>query len=274
MHSLLIGLLVPLGVVALVARPFGAVTRNRLERFARRQALVITPVNGSRVIGYLRTTRRWRGSGILIALGCDLVRTAMGSNGFRVGLEVFAGWFVGAVIAEWRVGSGSRDGVRRAASLLPRRASDYVPTALWMATVGAFVAVAAFAVGILISANGGRLTVLVWLLGLIATGSIVALVARHVLHRPQALDGGDVLAADDALRSRSLHALLGSGLALAGYALAQLSSVAAEYRAWGGEQWPSLVTAIGIIVLPMVGITEATATFVPRSRRRSARAVT
>src|SRR5262245_37142806 len=46
----------------------GPVTRVRLERFAGRQRLEITPTNGDQVIAYLATTRRWRVAGLVTGL--------------------------------------------------------------------------------------------------------------------------------------------------------------------------------------------------------------
>ena len=46
---------------------------------------------------------------------------------------------------------------------------------------------------------------------------VVALTVRRVLRRPQAVAAADVLAADDAIRSRSLHAVTAAGATLVLY---------------------------------------------------------
>lgn len=250
-------------VVLVVGRPFRDVTRARLERFALRQALLITAGNGPRVIAYLATTRRWRGGLLLLSLVlAEIVAAAQHSGASQLnGLAGFIGWFVGAVVAEWRVGGRGRDGVRRAASLVPRRLGDYLPRWLAGLVVGAFVAVLAFDGWVLVSTDGNRWEPSGLLLLTLATAAVIAAVARHVLTRPQALASDDVVAADDALRSRSLHVLLGSGLALAGYLLSLGGGIAARDTTWAGEQWPSVLTALGILLLPVLGVVSATAPF-------------
>jgi hypothetical protein len=257
-----LALLVPLGVFALLLRPFGPVSRVRLERFARRQMLVITPGNGPRVISYLATTRRWRAGGILIATAITAIRTSIDRHGNQLSaLAIFAGWFVGAVVAEWRIGSGSRDGVRRSASLMPRRIGDYLSVAMQAVVAVALLAAVAVQTTLVVLARTERLLLTGWLAAAIVVTVGIALVARHVLTRPQPLAEIDVEQADHALRSRSLHVLLGSALALAGYLLSGAANSASHDALWRNAQWPSAMTATGAIVLPMLGIITATSTF-------------
>ena len=262
------GLLVPVGIVALFVRPFGAVSRVRLERFARRQSLVITPTNGPRVISYLATTRRWRSSGILVALAVSEIEASITGRSYQLDwLTVFAGWFVGAVAAEWRVGSGRRDGVRRSASLVPRRIGDYLSAGVRVLTGIALLTVVAVEITLVALAKTERPLLAAWLGATLIVTLGIALVARHVLTRPQPLDQIDVELADQALRSRSLHVLLGSVLAIAGYLSSGAANVASRDYLWGNAQWPSGAIAIGSILLPALGVMIATSTFTARPRR-------
>src|SRR5262245_51696373 len=118
----LVGLLsVPLWVASSVAQ--APVAPRRLAGFAHRQRLVITPGNGNHVIAYLAATRRWRAfglaGGIVASLLSSLPALTVSS------LPLFAGWFVGALLAEFRVLT-PRSGPRRAALVSPRRMASYL----------------------------------------------------------------------------------------------------------------------------------------------------
>jgi len=80
----------------------GPMARGRVERFARRQRLTVTVDNGEQVIRYLATTRRWRGAGL--AAGLILSVAVSLPDQLRVDfVTLFAGWFVGTLVAEARV---------------------------------------------------------------------------------------------------------------------------------------------------------------------------
>ena len=196
----------------------GPVSRKRVDRFARRQRLDVTATNGDQIIRYLATTRRWRATGF--AAGYVLLITAgyllhqIGNLGVAV---LFAGWFTGTLVAEIRVVHLAH-GTRRAASLRPRRPRFYLSGVAW-----ALVPVAA-GIAVVVAAGTAAAAALhradpdwwaaVWLFVALATAGTVRAVQRLVLRRPQPLAAPDVLAADDAIRSRSLHVLAGGGTAL------------------------------------------------------------
>jgi hypothetical protein len=245
--------------------PFHDVTRRRLARFARRQALPITVDNGMLVIGYLATTRRWRSSGLLMALLVDVAYSATLSREnvpHVTGAAVFAGWFIGAVIAEWRIAT-IPVGDRRTASLHGRRLGDYVarPALVVAATVWVVVAGAA----LLAAADtvlqhrplrhyrqipGSLWTELAFL---VLAGAALGLVANRVLRRPQPLAAPDVLAADDALRRHSLYVLVGSALALAGYLGAAIVSTFGVNGPGSSYQLSQGLQLVGVLVLPIAG---------------------
>src|SRR3954451_14965315 len=79
----------------------GPVSRARVERFARRQFLVVTAANGDPIIRYLATTRRWRVAGIVSGyLLAATVSLTVGGIGSSAVIALFAGWFAGALVAE------------------------------------------------------------------------------------------------------------------------------------------------------------------------------
>jgi hypothetical protein len=181
----------------------GPVARVRVERFARRQRLTVTPENGNQVIRYLATTRRWRAAGLTAGLvlwiGLDVPTMV------RIDFVIlFAGWFAGALVAEARV-AHLGVGPRRAASLQRRLPSSYLPRLDWAlvpAAAGVAVAVGA-GTAVLAAVGAARPSWTAWLWLVVALGVAVA------------------------VRSRSLHVLAGGGAALVALCvLAQLGAMA------------------------------------------------
>ena len=223
-------------VLVVLAVTSGPVSRERVQRFAERQRLVITPRNGEQVIWYLAVTRRWRVAGALCGLlGSSLLGIRNGTIGVNIA-AIFGGWFVGAVIAEFRI-SGPPQGARRVASLQPRTYRRFMGSLGWTvlaATVGLCWAASL--------AHGVYQARLVWAIApMIATvmAVVVWAVRRRVVDRPQPYSTSDELASDDAIRSRSIHVLCGSGLAVCILCLAtQLS--------WAGPIIAFLATLAGL----------------------------
>jgi hypothetical protein len=250
------------------------VSRVRLERFARRQRLDVSAANGDQIIRYLATTRRWRtaglGLGFLATVAWSLPQPAESINS----IALFAGWFLGALVAEVRVAHLTH-GARRAASLQPRRPAAYLSRPGWALVPGAAVlAVAVAVLTVCLAAFAGARPdgwAAGWLGAALATAATVRAIQTHVLRRPQPLVAPDLLAADDAIRSRSLHVLAGGGTALV------LLCVSAQFGAIHPrsadaenaiEDWrglvPFLVAALGWYV--------ATLTWPPGRRSRPATA--
>jgi hypothetical protein len=221
--------LIPLFVAAtMVNQP---VSRARVERFAQRHRLLVTADNGQRVIDYLATTRRWRAIGLAAGLAASL---AWQLPQQRIGINwvfMLAGWFVGALIAELRV---ARLTARRSAAVLVARSADrYLPAvALWAPPVAAAscLALTVLTAALGLGASASRVA---WgqasclLLAALAVTTAVWAAQRHVLTRAQPVTAPDLTQADNAIRSRSLHALGGSGTALALYCALGLAGVVA-----------------------------------------------
>ncbi|MEO9138439.1 MAG: hypothetical protein ABI345_05170 [Jatrophihabitans sp.] len=252
-------------VLMLATTPFHDVTRERLERFAARQCLRITPDNGPIVIRYLATTRRWRGGGLLVTIGAGVTESIVAHGELRIGaVTLFIGWFVGAVIAEWRVSVVSTHGHRRTASLLPRRARDYVAVRVRWAVGVSVVVLLVGQVVALVAMPSYRVAVLLGA-GVVAVG-IIGAVARHVLLRAQPPAEHDVLVADESIRSRSLHVLAGSALAITGYLGATTITTVLTDDA---SRVLSLVPGLG---LPLLGILVARSTSMLPARATSSSA--
>ena len=216
--AILIIVILTTSAVALTLRS-SAVTKARVDRFARRHRLSVTAANQDQVIAYLRTTRRWRLAGVVGGIALPAFFTTSAEQGLTIGfLPVLVGWFVGALAAEARV-SHLAHGERRAASLAPRSAERYVPPtvrALVPVTTGLCIATA---VATVIAALAGReippTAAAVPLAFAMGVAAAVWMVWHSVLlHRPQPPTDPDVLAADDAIRSRSLHVLGVAGAVL------------------------------------------------------------
>ena len=247
--------------------------RSRVERFARKQSLPITVGNGDIVIGYLAVTRRWRRSGLLVGLALTL-----GYSLTHVGLHVnflalFVGWFVGAVIAEWRI-STAASGSRRVASLAPRRLASYLPPSAWVAPALVFAIAAVVGLVGLIAIASGRHRVpaalIVSLAALVFVAAVIRVVVRHVLSRPQPQGTPDVLAADDAIRSRSLRVLAGSSLALGGYLLAAVLAAVAWYSSAHFTPAVAALELVAVTLVPLMGVSTATGSGRPRRDRAGA----
>jgi hypothetical protein len=214
-------------VLWLLALPafVGSVARERVERFAGRQALDVTADNGNLVINYLATTRRWRAGGMFAAAAIFAAWSVRRGGPTLNAFALFAGWFVGAVIAEWRV-SIADSGARRAAMLVPRRRSDFVRRPARLLPIVAAVFCATVAVADAVGGIAGRHAVWVrllsWVLATVAGLLVLYAVQARVLSRPQPVVAADVLAADAAIRARSLQVIAGCAVAAAGVPAAAL----------------------------------------------------
>jgi hypothetical protein len=242
-------------LACVVVMPFfmSPVSRIRLERFASRQALDITADNGNLVIAYLAITRRWRGAGMLVATAIVGV-WSLDHNRLSVnGLALFAGWFAGAVVAEWRV-SIAASGSLRAASRVPRRRSDYLRaparTLPLVAVLVCLTVALVDAIGGLAGRNTVWLTLASWLLATAAGLALVYAVQHHVLTRPQPVVAADVLAADAAIRARSLQVIAGCAVAAAGIPAAVLiGALRIAFPQLGSSGVSALATMTGLIVV-------------------------
>lgn len=158
-------------------------------------------------------SRTWSGAG----LGIGLLAGATPLPGTALAGAV-GGFLLGSAAAA-AVPQPVPPGSRRVASLTPRRVEDYVGTRVLGAmrlTALACAGIAAAATA-LPSRPAFRTGDATWVLvggGALVVALLVELAARRVVGRPQLAATPDDVRADDAIRSFSVHALVGSGLAL------------------------------------------------------------
>ena len=153
MRLMVFGAIALLVVAGILSNIHGPVSRSRLERFARRQRLDITVDNGAQVIGYLATTRRWRAAGLAAGFGVSVLRSLPAAVNADFVL-LFAGWFLGALVAEVRVAHLAHGPVRTA-SLQPRRADAYLGRTSWALVPAAGLGAAAVGAGTLVADFAG-----------------------------------------------------------------------------------------------------------------------
>jgi amino acid transporter len=223
---LLLAAVVVISSAIAVAAVTDSVPFERLDRFARRQRLRITPGNAAVVMRYLGTTQRWRAVGLAVAL-CYTVAAGLRHDNLVLSVHsVFIGWFAGAVVAEWRLNAPPR-GLRRHARLTRRRRRGYLGAgelALpWLAAALALGAGLAGLARVARDPYAPRALIVAAIALAMLSITAVVVVGRHIVLRPQpaAIDE-DVRAADDALRARSLRVLTGSTTALVMMAAATL----------------------------------------------------
>ncbi|MEU8261489.1 hypothetical protein AB0C02_12825 [Micromonospora sp. NPDC048999] len=237
-----------LPLVVAAAHAYGPISRARLETFAQKQRLDITAGNGDRVIAYLAITRRWRCAGA--GLGCAIgFAWGLPEGRFQINfLALFAGWFVGALVAELTL-ARVRRGTRRAASLVVRTSATYlVPLTRGMLPLAAIVLTAAMIVVLMRrDPQSVPAAAMAWIAFGAGVISLVTLVRRQVVTRARPGAEPDVLAADDAIRTRSLHVLTSGGFVLAG-----ISAIAAMNLADPGAA--AIRTVFGGLLVLLCGI--------------------
>ena len=253
-----------------VGQSWGPVSRARVGRFASRHRLPITPGNGEPVIRYLALTRRWRAGGLVAGAAVSLAASIPRGTARADFLALLAGWFAGALVAEVRLAATAgalREPGRRVASLHPRSSRAYLGWPQRLVLPVAVLLSTGTAAATLVAARGVQLRYLtVWLVGLVVAGSVTA-VARRVLRRRQPVLPADRLAADEAIRSRSLHVLYAAGATLVLYCelfqLERLRPLLAPDST--GYAVVRLAAAVGVVAVPLLGWLLATARWTVRA---------
>jgi hypothetical protein len=203
-----------------------------VERWALDHGLDLTAENRPLVASYLRHARVWRTWGAVAGLLLPSVIEFAWSGrvqvlGFGTDGEMsplafgtlFVGYLVGALCGEV---SFARPvlGARRRASLVPRELTDYVPRRAVLAqrALAALCAVGLLAMALVPYDDSLSLPSTVSLA--IAAAVVVAFAAaleaieRWLVRRAQPFSDPALVAADDAVRARSIRAVAGAGLAL------------------------------------------------------------
>jgi hypothetical protein len=207
-----------LGVgLAQVAISLGPVPRPRLDRFVARTGVRFSAANAPYVLDALARTMRWRTSGVVLAaavwLAWDVLHETL-AVGTYTGVVLATGFLIGSVVGE--VGSAvSRGTGPRSASLIARREQDYVGS--WARTWPMIVCLLSLLVAPIVAVGRSEPVGVGILLAIVlAAWGAGRACTRLILERPRpADDDPDVVAADDGLRSRALHAV-GGAVVLAG----------------------------------------------------------
>lgn len=224
--------------------------------------VTLTEASRPCVVEALSRARRWRSMGVFTVLA--VAAAAMAAQAAReqavtvsllLVLWCLVGYYVGSVLAEVRTAQRGGEDVVRAAQLTRRELSSYVGrwAQRWPRALGA-VGVAAAALGWLLGNRDAWLVAVGVGSGLAA--AVTAAVSRYVLERPQAVESADLTAADDVVRSRSLHAIAGAGIGIQTW-LTALAVGGLVLAAWGGTQ-PELDRSVAVwtlfaVVIPLAG---------------------
>jgi len=245
-----------------------------VERWAADHALGLTPENRRMVARYLRSARVLRTwGGVAGALLPSLVEFALtgrvqvlgfGTDGDSAPLgfgTIFVGYLVGALYAEVSLARPPA-GARRAARLARRELEDYLPRRVLGAQRALAVAGAlgVLAIGLVpysaAVSNPGLPSLAIVALAVLVSGAGLEALERWLVRRPQPFTSPAVVAADNAIRAQSIHALAGAGLALflllcCGVALALQGSEVALLRS------VMAVPAVACLVLSLVVFRDA-----------------
>lgn len=188
--------------------------RTPVEAWAKAHHVVLTTRTKEVVAAHLARNLKWRMSGAIVGAALPL-----GTN--VPGLEMIAGYLVGAILAELSA-KPFDDVPGRGAAVAPRFVETYIPRSslVWfriLCGIGTLTAASFFIIPL--RADDG-ITNEPLAFGLTSGGSLLLLAViemtlRHLAGRSQNGTSEDVVAADDALRSAAMHATLGAGMALA-----------------------------------------------------------
>jgi hypothetical protein len=216
---------VPLAYI--MFRGFRPPDQRFLERWTRVYGIELTETNRPMIVTYLRRTKRIRTVGALAGLVTSVLVVsftdgAQSNSFFGNGLFLaVVGYLVGTVAAEAVVPRPPRGDIRTA-SLVPRILQDYLPGyAVRALRAVPIVSVALVPIFLIVQGRTHTPSSNIGELGFAVTSMVVLLMAvgieamqRMIVHRPQPALPPDLLHADDSIRSASVHALAGGGVAL------------------------------------------------------------
>ncbi len=270
---LVIALLLVVVVPVVLVRAYAAVGEPQLADWAGAHGFELTADNRTLVAHYLRRARVLRSwgaiAGLLLPTLVDLAVNGrfevmgFGSDGsaapFQGPMTIFIGYLIGALCAELSV-ARRVEPANRSASLVPRVLADYLPRRLVRAqrALGLAVVLGVLALGVVPYEH--PISQPAWL-GLLMGAALFAAFAftlealeRWLVRRPQPFSNSTLIAADDAIRAQSLHALAGSGLALLLISLSGVSIAlaASEVTVLRWTMWP--LAAIAFILSVRAGV--------------------
>lgn len=270
--ALIVGVVLLLTSLGHGLRP---VDRDEVETLAERADLEVTTENIGLLVDSVARTRLWRTVGVMVALSAAFLAMVVGAvvnQRLDIPLALLlwglVGYWAGCVVGELRTARANSGDAPRAASLVRRDARDYIGgwalTRPWqLAAVGGTSALLAVLLGsrdpwVILSGAGA-----------VVVAVVLAAVMRYVVERGRTGLEPDVAAADDAVRSRSLHVIAGAtvgigiwtaSLAVAGLLLVLLArlGVTTVETAANGTAVPVaaagfLVLLVLCVIVPVVG---------------------
>ena len=221
-------MLVSLAFVTVIAgtaliRAYAELDENFLQEWAKAHGLEITAQNRPMVRWYLHNARVLRTLGALAGLFLPvLVAVALGLPGDGHLVWIFVGYLLGALYAELSLVRPLPEG-RRAASLVPRALTDYLPRELRFTqrALGGIVTAGFVALALVPFDAPGSIQVRpdLWVLAVGSASGLALAVGLErlqtwLVRRPQPFTAPTLIAADDSIRSQSVHSISGSGIAV------------------------------------------------------------
>lgn len=203
---------------------YGATKPGEVATWAESYRLRLTHGNVALVRGYVRlaiTVRVVGGvAGAYLGYLTDRAFGVDSSAGAGFWTWVVGGWLIGALWAQRQVAAPTAGtGV---ASLTPRRLSDYLPGGLRWAPLAATLFIVASTIAIRVTfepdvvglSTPSTATLVIGLTTCALVTGLVRLTEAHIIGQRQAPSAADVLAADEAIRTSTVHQVAGAGTAM------------------------------------------------------------
>jgi hypothetical protein len=242
----------------IVIRGFRRPSEEFTQRWARTFGVEVTEANRPLIYTYLLRTKRIRTTGALAGLVPSATYTAISQTGSSLDPLILAvvGYLLGAVVAEAMAIPRPPSAGTPTASLLPRLLNAYLPGyALAALRLVPLISLGLVPVYVVLQEHP-YLPLQMGMVGftLISVASVVVAAAaewtmRKVLRRPQPAHPKDVVMADDALRSASIHALAGSAIALAVLLVGYQISVLGWLSHSGSVRWITFFVSVSCLGL-------------------------
>jgi hypothetical protein len=203
-----------------------------VDRWASDHGVDLTDENRPVIARYLRRARllrTWGGvAGAVVPSLADLILNGrfqvlgFGGDGESAPLgfgTIFVGYLLGALCAEVSLVRPMPEALR-AASLVPRELSAYLPRGVLVAQRAAtgFAVLATAVIAVVPYGEAvttpGPMALIAFAAGVLALGAGLEAVERWLVRRPQPFTSPPMVAADDAIRAQSIRSVAGAGLAL------------------------------------------------------------
>ncbi len=214
--------------------PLTSLRRDDVAEFAATYGFWVTAGNGRYLVGYLVRSMRWRRWGAFVGLiagfivavirthtvttsvsmGAGMTSTSTRST-FAAGWLLLAvvGFFIGALVAEFR-GGATATGPRRSAMLVPRRRSAFLDGSVLRPIYAIPVAGVALLGLSFIPHSSLRAEAVTFAACIVAVAITVELTTRWVVSRPNPAMQADLAVAMDAVRVSCLRRIVTIGQAL------------------------------------------------------------